>query len=248
LLFVDGLSEKEELVTEIVGSKLGSIPLVGGSSGDGLRFKKTYIYFKGQMLQDVAVVIFVTTYIPFKVFKTQHFNGSEVKFVITESQPEKRLVFEINGEPAAKAYAQAIGVAVEDLNSKIFAKYPLVLKVADSYHVRSIQSSNADFSLKFYCAIENGLVLSLADKNDIIDSTLNYFKNIEEKLQEITCSLLFECVLRRLEVDEMSVEEKRKLYSIYSGINGVGFHTYGEQYGSVHVNQTLTGVVFGPIR
>jgi hypothetical protein len=28
--------------------------------------------------------------------------------------------------------------------------------------------------------------------------------------------------------------------------NGViGFHTYGEQYGSMHVNQTFTGVAIG---
>ena len=27
--------------------------------------------------------------------------------------------------------------------------------------------------------------------------------------------------------------------------NAVGFSTYGEQYGGVHVNQTLTGIAFG---
>ena len=33
---------------------------------------------------------------------------------------------------------------------------------------------------------------------------------------------------------------------LYRKYNLVGFHTYGEQYNSMHLNQTLTGVAIGP--
>jgi hypothetical protein len=44
LFLVDGLSHSEELLAMTVQDALGEIPLVGGSSGDGLMFKETGIF------------------------------------------------------------------------------------------------------------------------------------------------------------------------------------------------------------
>jgi hypothetical protein len=35
---------------------------------------------------------------------------------------------------------------------------------------------------------------------------------------------------------------------LYRSYRVVGFHTYGEQHNSMHLNQTLTGVAFGARR
>ncbi len=34
-------------------------------------------------------------------------------------------------------------------------------------------------------------------------------------------------------------------YEIYRRFGVTGFHTYGEQYNAMHLNQTLTGIAFG---
>jgi len=73
LLLIDGLSVREEPVTRALQNVLGRLPLVGGSAGDGLSFGRTQVYFDGSFHTDSAVLALVTTHVPFRIFKTQHF-------------------------------------------------------------------------------------------------------------------------------------------------------------------------------
>ena len=84
------------------------------------------------------------------------------RLVITEADPQNRRVIEIDSEPAAQAYANILGLKTEDLNPMAFSKYPVILQIGGKHYVRSIQKVNEDGSLSFYCAIDNGLVLTLA--------------------------------------------------------------------------------------
>src|SRR5665647_433943 len=56
-LLIDGLSVREELVSRVLQSELGHIPLLGGSAADGLNFKKTYIYSEGRFHENSAVIL-----------------------------------------------------------------------------------------------------------------------------------------------------------------------------------------------
>ena len=44
LLLIDGLSMREEQVTRALQHSLETIPLIGGSAGDGLKFSRTHVY------------------------------------------------------------------------------------------------------------------------------------------------------------------------------------------------------------
>ena len=68
---------------------------------------------------------------------------------------------------------------------------------------------------------------------------------MKEEIGDIDYSILFECILRRLEIEDLKDSDKNQLLKIYDENNSVGFHTYGEQFGPIHLNQTLVGVVFG---
>jgi len=50
-------------------------------------------------------------------------------------------------------------------------------------------------------------------------------------------------VLRRLDAQNRQV--MRDISDLYRTNNVIGFGTYGEQYRSMHLNQTLTGIAFG---
>ena len=52
-----------------------------------------------------------------------------------------------------------------------------------------------------------------------------------------------DCILRRLEMERKEV--KSAISDILLRNKVVGFSTYGEQYNSMHVNQTFTGVAIG---
>lgn len=57
-------------------------------------------------------------------------------------------------------YARHIGVAVAQLDHRIFAAHPLAVRINEQYYVRAIQQVHDDLSLSFYCAVENGIVLT----------------------------------------------------------------------------------------
>jgi hypothetical protein len=54
-------------------------------------------------------------------------------------------------------------------------------------------------------------------------------------------AIFCDCILRKLEVTDRSLREE--FGRIFSGLTVVGFSTYGEQFNSIHINQTLTGVI-----
>lgn len=239
-LLVDGLSMKEEPLISSLYMALGNVPIFGGSAGDSLRFKKTFIYHDGRLLQDAAVFTLFSTTLPFHIFKHQHFLPSETRLVVTEAEPEKRLVREINGGPAAEVYAQLIGKSTDHLDSAVFSEHPLMLRIGSDYFVRSISNTEPDGSLKFFCAIDAGLVLTIGRGDAALESLERDLQRVTREMGEPAVIIGCDCILRKLEMEAHGIDDNIGKLLARSKI--VGFSTYGEQINSVHVNQTFTGV------
>ena len=239
-LLVDGLSMREEPLISALYMALGNVQIFGGSAGDSLKFKQTFVYYNGDLLQDAAVFTLFLTSLPFHIFKHQHFQPSTIKLVVTEADPDKRLVKEINGGPAAEAYAQLIGTSIDRLESAVFSQHPLMLRIGNDYYVRSISNVEPDGSLKFFCAIDAGLVLTIG-RGDAAFETLNRdLQNITQDMGAPAVIIGCDCILRRLEMEAQGIDDSIGKLLAKSKI--IGFSTYGEQINSVHVNQTFTGV------
>lgn len=244
MLIVDGLSNVEEQLVASINWALGDVQLIGGSAADRLDFENTTVISNGQTLHRSAILILFETDIPFRVFKTQNFSPTDTKLVVTHADAEKRVVHELNAEPASQEYAKAIGLMTNELGPFSYASHPLVVKVGGDYYCRSIRNINDDDSLSFFCAIDEGLVFTVATPVDILDSTRQSLENIDRDLGGIDVVIGFECILRRLDAETRQV--RRDLAKIYREFSVVGFQTYGEQFNSMHLNQTLTGIAFGP--
>lgn len=243
LLLVDGLSMREETVTGVLQEALGPLPLVGGSAADGQRFVQTWVYADGALRRDAAAVALVTTTRPFKPFKIQHFVATDDWLVVTRADASRRIVHEINGLTAAEEYARLVGVDVASLGAQNFAAAPVVVLIDGSNYVRAIQRIDADGSIHFFCAIEEGLVLRIARGLDMVHNLQQAFESIHADIGTLETALVFDCVLRKLEMQQQAATAP--IAALYRGVHAVGFHTYGEQYCGVHVNQTLTGIAFG---
>ncbi len=242
-VLIDGLSIREESVASSLYSSLGDISMFGGSAGDALSFRETQIYHGGAFRSDRAVLALVSTSYPFTVFKTQHFVETGEKLVVTAADPERRIVHELNGGKAAREYASVVGVPFEDLGPAVFAEHPVVLRIGGSYFVRSIQKVNDDESLSFYCAIDEGIVLTLARGEDLVRNLEQTFESVATEVGEPVLTVGCDCVLRNLEVGQRGLRDV--VSSLFRRHNVVGFSTYGEQYNAMHVNQTFTGVAIG---
>jgi hypothetical protein len=242
-LLVDGLSAREELLAYSVQETLGEIPVVGGSAGDGLSFASTHVYAGGRFRSDGAVLALISTPLRVKTFKTQHFVPTEERLVVTEADPSRRVVKEINGLPAAEEYARLLGVRVGDLAPIHFAASPVVVLIDGANYVRSIQKANPDGRLTFYCAIERGVVLREATGMDLVTNLEQALARVRAEVGEPELVLACDCILRKLEIAETGLGAA--VNDILRRHNAVGFNTYGEQFCGVHVNQTLTGVALG---
>jgi len=252
LILVDGLAMAEERLVAALYENLSDIALVGGSAGDDLRFEQTFIYHRGRFHSDAALVTVFDTRVPFEVFRFQHFEPTATSLVITDADPEIRVVREINGEPAALAYAAAVGVAVEGLTAQVFSSHPLLVKIGGAHYVRSIQQANPDHSLTLFCAIEDGLVVYIGRGIDICATAAQALRlaatNVAATMDAVPPAFVLgcDCILRRLEFENSGIAAE--VGTLYAEHGVFGFSTYGEQYKGIHVNQTFTGVAFGGAR
>lgn len=243
LLLVDGLSMLEEQVVATLHQALAGLPLFGGSAGDDLSFSQTHVLFDGRFRSNAAVLALFETTLPFVLFQTQHFEPTETRLVITGSDCASRTVTEINGGPAAEEYARAVGLEISGLNPQIFAAYPVMLKIGGEYYVRSIQKVNPDGSLTFFCAIDDGLVLTVGRGKQLVESLAETLARLRDQLPSMRLILGCDCILRRLELQQKGLVEAAA--EVLHGVDFVGFSTYGEQVNGIHVNQTLTGIALG---
>lgn len=242
-LMIDGLSIREDELTAAIGPGLGPVPLFGGSAGDGTRFGETFVLHGGQFRQGWAVLMLVRTACKVRVFSLNHLVPTERRMVVTGADPVRRVVHEINAEPAAREYARLLGKDPAQLTTFTFAAHPVVVRIGGSHHVRAIQQMAPNGDLVFFSAIDEGLVLTLAEPQDMA-------AHLAAELGDLCAGgkpaaiLACDCILRRLEA--MEKQRFGAVSAILRQHGVVGFSTYGEQLNSMHVNQTMTGVAIYP--
>ncbi|WP_407186688.1 FIST N-terminal domain-containing protein [Bradyrhizobium centrosematis] len=243
LVLIDGLCRREEAVMSAIYASLDDIPIVGGSAGDGMRFERTWVFLDGKAHTNAALLILLSTSLPFRVFKCDNFEPRPQKMVVTEADIENRTVRELNAEPAAQEYSRVVGIMDAKLDPFSFASHPVLVRVGGSYYARSIQRVEPDGSLHFFCAIDEGMVLTAATSRSLVGTTREAFAETRDQIGEVSLYIGFECLLRRLDAEQHQLA--RDMSELYRQNRVVGFHTYGEQFGSMHVNQTFTGVAIG---
>lgn len=238
-LVVDGLSLKEDMLTTRIAPALRDMPLFGGSAGDGVRFEQTSVALNGRAAQDAAILTLIATDHETRVFSLDHMVPTDHKMVVTEADPDRRIVKSINAEPAAREYARLVGKDPEQLDQFTFASHPVVVRLGAAHHVRAIQQVNEDGDLVFFSAVDEGMVLTLADPQHMVH-------HLDKKLSELSeqgplANIIgFDCMLRRIEAEQKQLS--RDVSSVLARHKVTGFSTYGEQIGPLHVNHTMSGV------
>jgi hypothetical protein len=144
----------------------------------------------------------------------------------------------INAEPAAEEYARLIGMPEAALGPQAFAAHPLLMRQAGRHVVRAIQAVTADRGLSLMSSVETGTTMTLGRAENPTES-------LAARMGELGRTALilgFDCVLRRIALEQAGLGES--IGQIYRDHRVVGFNTYGEQHGGLHVNQTFVGLAF----
>ncbi|MEL6419584.1 MAG: FIST N-terminal domain-containing protein, partial [Pseudomonadota bacterium] len=242
LIFSDGVSTQEDVLISTLETVLDDFPIFGGSAGDGLKFEETFVLQKGRAYKNAAVLLLIETNLRFQGLGFDHFLPKGSPLVITGADPDKRLVYEINGSPAALEYARLVGCDVKDLSPQVFAENPLLLELNEKHYVRAISDATDCNALSFLAAIDDGLIMTLGEGQEILE-TLENGLDLQDKADVPPDFILgFDCVLRKLEIEQKQLQ--RPVSEILSRRRVLGFNTFGEQQFGLHMNQTFVGIAF----
>jgi hypothetical protein len=244
LTFIDGLSMKEEMVVSMVAEALAGVRLVGGSAGDDLQFRETAVITSGRALTNAAVLVLAHSKTPFEIIKHQHFVETSRTVAITRADVAARRVYEMDGIPAAQAYARALGIDRSQLTDDLTFSNPLTFSCRGELYVRSIQKVHDDDSISFYCGIEEGMVLDLGGRTSMVGALRDDLSKVAGESKKFDFLIGCNCILRALEAEAGSSHPAigDALTSVCKA--SIGFDTYGEQLDGLHINQTLVALAF----
>ncbi len=241
VLLIEGLKGREEAANDAVGNVAPQLSFVGGSAGDNLEFKETRVFYNGEATADGCAMLLLDAVVPFTITKTCSFQPTGKTFTVTRADVPNRVVYELDGKPVAKVYAEAVGTTPEKLDGNVFMSHPVGLMIDGAPWIRSPQQLLPDGGLKFYCNINQGMEVHLMRSTDLVGDTRAAMERTKKELNGISGGLLFNCILRRLELD--AKQQHDPFLKSFAGIEGAGFHTYGESWLG-HINQTLTALLF----
>jgi len=238
IILVDGVSGFEERLMDVIGDKT-NVLFVGGSAADDLKFQSTNVYANGKSYTNAAVLALLKPATPFDLVKTQSVREIGEELVVTKANEDLREIVEFNHKPAALAYAEALGVSVEEL-SACFPYHPLGLIIDGEPYIRGPKHIIGN-SVFFACSSVKGMPLSLLESTDLIEDTKEALARSKAKLGRISGLIIFNCVYRALELESLHLSGKYG--EVFADIPTIGFNSFGEQFIG-HMNQTAVMIVF----
>lgn len=147
------------------------------------------------------------------------------------------------GSSYQKGGIVGISFSADHFHSTLINKLDKAKSIGNEWYIRSVQKVNADGSLTFYCAIDEGLPLTIAKGVGFVPALTNKTTKLNHPFSKITCTIGFDCILQKVELLESL--HKEEVENKLRALNFISFSTFGEQIDAIHVNQTLTGVVIG---
>ncbi|GAA2048112.1 FIST N-terminal domain-containing protein [Catenulispora yoronensis] len=242
-LLVDGMHGSEEQVNDMLGNTAPLLDFVGGSAGDDFAFRSTWVAAGAEVSFHGVALLLCESAVPYRIVKSCSFSPTGRTLEVTEADVENRTVYEFDNRSATAAYAEAIGANPATLGAEDWIEHPVGLMIDGQPWIRSPQQVLADGGLRFYCQIMPGMRVEVMRSTDVLGETTAALEAARADLGgTVAGAVIFNCCLRRMEMDARGLTGR--FPEALAGIPSAGFHTYGESWFG-HVNQTLTGVVFG---
>ena len=242
MLLIDGLSAMEENVISALSMSAPSLKITGGSAADH-NYNKTYVFHNGKHYSNAAIFLLFQTQKQFEIISRHHFIPTETECVVTKADHAKRMILEINGKPAAAEYARLIDFKSSKFTDKVVSQNPFGFEIDNQFYIRSVLAVSKNI-IKLASAINEGTVLRLMKPGNMIEDTNNMLQELKKRMNsKISLLLLFNCLARYVEARNRGII--KELEKSFKNIPLLGFNTFGEQFQSLHINHSITGVALG---
>lgn len=263
VIFSDGLINSSSDLVSGLQDRLGiSFPVVGAAASDNLAFKKTFVYYKQEMLNDAACGIIWGGKLNFGLGTKHGWKCLGKPHSVTKSSGN--VVNEIDEEPAVKIYEDYFAKDKPELKKelkRISTLYPIGIHLTgeDEYLLRNISSIEEDGSIVFQGNVPEAsqIRLMIGTKETCLEATHQAVEEAKKSLLGRQCkfALVFDSASRYILLGRQAGKE---LEIIRSGLGPntpiIGIYTYGEQaplrsinyLGKTYFhNQTITVLAVG---
>ncbi len=242
ILLVDGLSTAPARLIDRVPGPARMRRCIGAAAGDGLALRESHVYHGGRFHRDAAVYAQIRPGVPFRIFRTHHFEAGYDQGIVTRVDPLRNLVLEINGRPAADEYRRLSGWDPRRTDSETLACHPLMVWAGRARFVRTPREVTSDGGLVFFSPVRTGLVVSGTRPLDLLRQTRGALADLWDGF-EPDCILGFESAQRRVLARRAGVEDA--LGDLYVENRLIGFNGYGERDADLQLDHSLVGVALG---
>lgn len=251
LVIDDGFAfKKEELLLGVMSMNQGLLAVGGGASDSEPDPEKqsAIVHVDGEVAGNAAAIALFRTDAPWAALRSHWYQPTGETLTITKIDSTAKRALEIDGKPAAKRYAELLGVEIDDLEfgkPRGFAVRPTALRVGREYFIRAPWKPLDDGSILFANMLEEGTELELVRITDIVESTRRFLESeLPARVASPRAALLFHCSGRK-----WFAAGSGKTAELSAAFHGappcVGMNVHFEIYCGFHINTTLTALAFG---
>jgi hypothetical protein len=222
----------------------------GGAYDTELDYSKAsaLVHVDGQVVTDAVAIALFRTDAPWAALRSHWYAPTGQRLRITKIDETAKRALEIDGQPAARRYAELLGVGVDELEfgkPRGFAHRPTALRVGREYFIRSPWKPLDDGSILFANMLEEGSELELVQATDIVESTRRFFESeLPARVPSPRAALLFQCGGRKL-FAENTGRAAEFSDTFRAAPPCAGMTVLFEIYCGFHINTTLTTLAFG---
>ncbi len=247
----DGLRyKKEELLLGVLDRSPALLLVGGGAAHAAMEGPEAvaHVHVDGEVATDAVVVALFKTDAPFAALRSHWYQPTGQMVRITKVDETSTRALEIDGQPAARRYAEILGVGVDDLEfgrPKGFIQRPTALKVGREHFIRAPWRPLPDGSILFANLLQEGADLEVMQLGDPGGSTRRFFEEeLPRRVRDPSACLLFHCSGRSF--GAMALGQFDSLSAAFASAPPcAGFNVHFEIYSGFQINTTLTVLAFG---
>jgi hypothetical protein len=224
----------EGLIEGITTASDGLPTIFGGMAGDDMAMRQTFTFTNNE-IADNGVTVLVLDNDKIEVEGRALCGWQPIGLENTITKSKDNIIYQINNKPALEVVKSYCGEFAENkvgedqvpLGS---AQYPLQIIRDDSYVLRAaMHGIEEDGSILMAGAVKQGdrFRFSVAPGFEIIDETIEGFRDFSIQKPDADALLMFSCVARHISLGPMIKEEIEGVYDVWKKPM-IGFFTYGE--------------------
>lgn len=242
--------KKEELLLGILDRNQGMV-LVGGGAADhepDPAKQSAELHVDGEVVTDAALVAFFKTEAPWGALRSHNYSPTGETLTITKVDEGGTRALEIDGKPAARRYADMLGVTVDDLEfgkPRGFSYRPVALRVGREYFMRAPWKALPDGSILFANLLEEDSTYEIMRMEDMAECTRRFLEEeLPRRVRNPQAMFLFNCSGRYWVAESLGVTDALG-DTFRAAPTCAGMNAYFEIYCGFHINTTLTTLAFG---